>query len=163
LEENIEILGSNCFSYCSPLSSITFESNSHLTRIESEAFSTSSLRSVLIPPTILFIASDAVDNASQIRLIDGDSCPEFDRWLQLKRSGIAIDFRRIQRVGFDIPCLGDYIVNLSTFEKRSLICRSGEIPNEICRRIEDEFLVFVKSKLFWKMLKSQKLIMKLRT
>jgi hypothetical protein len=92
---NVEILGSECFSFCKSLSSITFESNSHLARIESEAFSSSSLQSIFIPSTILFIASDAVDSPSQIRLVDGDSCPEFDRWLQLKRSGMAIDFRRI--------------------------------------------------------------------
>jgi hypothetical protein len=65
----------------------------------------------------MFIASDAVDNALQIRLIDGDSCPEFDRWLELKRSDIPIDFRRIQRVSFNAPCLGDYNVNLSAFEE----------------------------------------------
>jgi hypothetical protein len=146
IPRNVEILGSSCFSDCTSLSSITFESHSHLTRIESEAFSHSSLQSILIPSTILFIASDAVDIASQIRLIDGDSCPEFDRWLQLKRSGIALDFRRIHRMGFDVPCLGEYIVNFSVFEERSLICESDEIRNEIYDRIEDEVLVFLKSK-----------------
>jgi serine/threonine protein kinase len=94
----------------------------------------------------LFIASDAFDIASQIKLIDGNSCPEFDRWLELKQSGIALDFRRIQRMGFDVPCLGDYIVNLSIFEERSIICESDEVPNEIYHRIEDEFLVVLKSK-----------------
>jgi uncharacterized protein YajQ (UPF0234 family) len=91
IPRNVEILGSSCFSYCRSLSSITFESNSHLTRIESEAFSTSSLQFILIPPTILFIASDAVDIASGIKLIDGDSCPEFDRWLELKRLSVTIE------------------------------------------------------------------------
>jgi serine/threonine protein kinase len=41
--------------------------------------------------------------------------------------------------------LGDYSVNLSTFEERSIILYSDEVPNQICHRIEDEFLVFVKS------------------
>jgi serine/threonine protein kinase len=100
----------------------------------------------LIPPTIVFIASDAVGIASQIRFPDGDSCPEFHRWLELKKSGIAIDFRRIQRMSFDVPCLGDYIVNLSTFEERSMICESDEVSKDIYHRIEDTFLVFVKSK-----------------
>jgi hypothetical protein len=40
---NIEIVGSNWFSYCESLSSITFESNSCLTQIESFAFSSSYL------------------------------------------------------------------------------------------------------------------------
>jgi hypothetical protein len=146
IPRNVEILGSKCFSNCESLSSITFESNSSLNRIESKAFSHSSLQSILIPSTILFIASDAIDIALQIKLIDGNSCPEFDRWLQLKRSGIAIDFRRIQRVGFDVPCLGDYIVNLSAFEERSILCESDDVPNEIYHRIEDEFLVVMKSK-----------------
>jgi hypothetical protein len=119
---NIEILGSDCFSSCHSLSSIRFESNSHLTRIESDAFHGSSLHSILIPATILFIASDAFDVALQIQLVDLDSCPEFDRWLPLKRSCIAFDFRRIQTVDFNVPCLGDYIVNLSAFEARSIIC-----------------------------------------
>jgi hypothetical protein len=93
----------------------------------------------------LFIASDAVDLASQIRLVDGDSCPNFDRWLQLKQSGIVIDFRRIERMGFDVRCLNDYIVNFSVFEERSIKWDSDEVGNEIYDRIEDEFFVFVKS------------------
>jgi serine/threonine protein kinase len=109
-------------------------------------FHESSLESILIPSTILFIASDAVDNASQVSLIDGNSCPEFNRWLYLKRSGIEIDFRRIQRLGFDVGGLGDYIVNLSVFEERSNIWESDEVGNEIYDRIEDECLVLVKSK-----------------
>jgi hypothetical protein len=128
---NIEIVGSNCFSNCRSVNLITFESNSRLTRIESEAFSALQLHPILIPSTILFIAYSAVDIAAQIRLIDGDSCPEFERWLRLKRSDIAIDFRRIQRMGFDVPCLGDYIVNLSAFEERSTICKSDEVGNQI--------------------------------
>jgi predicted metal-binding protein len=135
---NVEILGSECFSSCKSLLSIIFESNSRLTRIESKVFSSTSLQSILIPSTILFIASDAVDINSQIRLVDEDSCPEFSRWLNLKRSGIALDFRRIQRMGFDIPCLEDYIVNVSIFEEKSIICESDEVPNEIHHRIENE-------------------------
>jgi hypothetical protein len=146
IPRNVELLGSKCFSFCKSLSSITFESDSHLTRIESEAFYKSSLQSILIPSAILFISSDVVNIASQIRLVDGNCCPEFDRWLQLKRSGIAIDFRRIQRACFDLPCLGDYIVNLSSFEERSIICDSDEVRNQIYHRIEDEFLVVLKSK-----------------
>jgi tRNA A-37 threonylcarbamoyl transferase component Bud32 len=117
-----------------------------LTRIESEAFSYSSLESILIPSTTLFIASDAVDVASQIRLMDMDCRPDFDRWLQLKRLGIAIDFRRIRRVGFGVRYFGDYIINLSEFGERSLICNSDEVRNEIYHRTEDEFLVYLKPK-----------------
>jgi serine/threonine protein kinase len=37
-------------------------------------------------------------------------------------------------------------VNLSVFEERSIILDSDDVPNEICYRIEDEFLVSMKSK-----------------
>jgi serine/threonine protein kinase len=49
-------------------------------------------------------------------------------------------------VGFDVPCFADYVVNLSAFEEKSIICNSNKIPNQICYRIEDQFLVFMKSK-----------------
>jgi hypothetical protein len=49
IPRNVEILESKCFSNCRSLSSITFESNSRLTRIESEVFCDSSLQSILIP------------------------------------------------------------------------------------------------------------------
>jgi hypothetical protein len=88
----------------------------------------------------LFIASDAIEIRSEIRLIDGDSCPEFARWLQLNRSGIRVDFRRIERVG-----LKDYQLNISEFEERSMICETGAESNRIYDRVEDEFLVVVKS------------------
>jgi serine/threonine protein kinase len=49
-------------------------------------------------------------------------------------------------MGFDVRCFGDYIVNVSIFEERSIICDSDEVRNEIYHRTEDEFLVFMKSK-----------------
>jgi hypothetical protein len=52
LGRNIAILGSNCFSFYKFLSSIRFESNSHLTRSESEPFYESSLQSILIPSNV---------------------------------------------------------------------------------------------------------------
>jgi hypothetical protein len=56
---NVEILGPKCFSRCVSLSSVTFESNSHLTRIESTAFAYSSLQSILIPRNVQFIDGSA--------------------------------------------------------------------------------------------------------
>jgi serine/threonine protein kinase len=42
--------------------------------------------------------------------------------------------------------LEDYIINLSVFEERSMICECDEVANETYHRIEDEFLVVMKSK-----------------
>jgi hypothetical protein len=48
-------------------------------------------------------------------------------------------------MGFKVRCSGDYIVNVSVFEERSLILESDEVPRQIYHRIEDAFLVFMKS------------------
>jgi hypothetical protein len=41
--------------------------------------------------------------------------------------------------------LGEYVVNLSSFEEGSIICDSDEVPNQKYHRIEDQVLVFMKS------------------
>jgi hypothetical protein len=79
---NIEIVGSRCFSYCKSFSSITFESNSRLTRIESESFSFSSLESIVIPRNVEFIdgsafvgvtlSSIAIESGNEIFVIEND-------------------------------------------------------------------------------------------
>jgi hypothetical protein len=56
---NVEILGWSCFSSCKSLTSISFELNSRLTRIESDAFSDSSLQSIVIPSNVCFINASA--------------------------------------------------------------------------------------------------------
>jgi predicted metal-binding protein len=61
IPKNVEILGSNCWSWCRSLLSITFESNSRLTRIEFEAFSASSIQSIVIPRNVQFIDGSAFD------------------------------------------------------------------------------------------------------
>jgi hypothetical protein len=106
---NIEILGSKCFSSCKSLSSITFESNSHLTRIESEAFSYSSLQSIVIPRNVRFIDSSAftdltllsisIESGNEIFVIENDFVRDIVdhkliRWRQRRKSGIPVAFRR---------------------------------------------------------------------
>jgi hypothetical protein len=76
---NVEILVSSYFSACKSLSSISFEFNSRLKRIEAAALHRLNHRLVL-PSTVLFIASNAVDDPFQISLADGDSFPEFGQW-----------------------------------------------------------------------------------
>jgi hypothetical protein len=50
------------------------------------------------PSTVLFIASNAVDDPSQISLADADSWPEFGQWQQSRASDVVVDFRRICRI-----------------------------------------------------------------
>jgi hypothetical protein len=59
IPSNVEILGSKCFSACESLLSISFESHSRLTRIESEVFSRTSLQSIVISRNPEF--SDSTD------------------------------------------------------------------------------------------------------
>jgi hypothetical protein len=68
-----------------------------------------------------------------------------DRWLHLKPCGLSLDFRRIQRIGFGLSCLTDYIISLPGFEERSLKCESDEVRREVYDRVDDDILVFVKS------------------
>jgi hypothetical protein len=82
IPSHIEILGSFCFSYCESLSSITFESNSHLTRIESKAFDESSLQSIVIPPNFqlidcsvligLALSSISIESGNDLFVIEND-------------------------------------------------------------------------------------------
>jgi cytochrome c556 len=63
IPSDIEILGSSCsscFSSCQSHFSISFESNSQLRRIESFAFSSSALQSIMIPRNVQFIDGSAL-------------------------------------------------------------------------------------------------------
>jgi serine/threonine protein kinase len=91
------------------------------------------------------MASNAFHIESQIKLIDGNCYPEFDGWLVLRRSGIITEFRRIQRVGFGLLCLDEYVFKYSIFEERSMIRKCDEIGNKIYQRIEDGFFIVVKT------------------
>jgi uncharacterized protein YuzB (UPF0349 family) len=73
IPRNVEILESKCFSNCKSLSSITFESNSYLTRIESEAFYGSSLQSILIPRNVEIVESKCFSNCSSLSSITFES------------------------------------------------------------------------------------------
>jgi hypothetical protein len=103
----IEILGSSCFRGWNSFSSISFESDSRLKRIEAAALDRLNHRLVL-PSTVLFIASDAVHDLFQISLADGDSCPEFGQWQRLRASDAVVDFRRIRRIGSGLGALAEY-------------------------------------------------------
>jgi hypothetical protein len=65
---NTESLDSLCFSLCGSLSSISFEKDSRLKRIDSEAFYGSALESIIIPRDVDFIVGSALSNISQISI-----------------------------------------------------------------------------------------------
>jgi hypothetical protein len=73
IPNNVAICGSNCFSSCKSLSSITFESNSHLTRIESCAFYGSLLQSILIPNNVQILGSNCFSSCKSLSSITFES------------------------------------------------------------------------------------------
>jgi hypothetical protein len=70
---DVEILGSSCFSSCYSLSSVSFESESRLIRIESSAFSYSSLESIIIPRTVEILCSECFSSCKSLSSISFES------------------------------------------------------------------------------------------
>jgi hypothetical protein len=110
IPQDVEIIGPGCFSSCELLSSISFESNSQLKRIESQAFAGTRIGMVLLPAEVAFIAGDAFPADCAVSLAD-DSCPEFREWISLRGTGSNPDFERKQRT-----TAAECIVDLSPFE-----------------------------------------------
>jgi hypothetical protein len=71
---DIEILDSSCFFWCKSLESVSFESNSRLTRIESQAFWYYSVQSIVIPRGVRLIDGSAFHNVklSSISIENGN-------------------------------------------------------------------------------------------
>jgi hypothetical protein len=103
-----------------------------LKRIESEAFS-ACLIFIVIPSTIVFVASDAHDNLFQLSLSDPDSCPMFDQWRYLRKSGITVDFQRILRFTSGLRYFKDFVFDLSGFEEGSVIGGNDQVFSQIYR------------------------------
>jgi hypothetical protein len=142
IPKDIEILCSNCFSLHRFSLSLSFELHSRLRRIESQAIPRRVVRSrrpiqrsIDLPGSIEFIASDAFPFLHEISLSEGDSIPSFHEWKRVRLSGIAVDFRRIEHFdarGFD-------------FENTGLICGQDGHSKEISRRVSDGLLMLVES------------------
>jgi hypothetical protein len=79
ISSDIEILGSSCFSSCKSLSSISFESNSRLNRIESNAFSSSSLKSISIPRNVEILGSSCFSDCKSLSSISFESNSRLNR------------------------------------------------------------------------------------
>jgi hypothetical protein len=144
IPSNVEILGSSCFRECELLLSISFESNSRLKRIESQAFYGCHL-SIVIPSTVVFVAYNAHPDLSHLSLSEPDSCPMFNRWQRLRKSGITVDFQRILRFASHLPCFKDFVLGPSEFEEESVIGRNKGVLSQVCRRQIDGKLAVVKA------------------
>jgi hypothetical protein len=121
---------------CKSLSSLSFEPNSRLKRIESQAFWWSRVLAQL-PSTVSFVAHDAHPNPFHLSLSDPDSCPAFGRWRLLRKSGIVVDFHRIRS---GLPRWDDSALDL-VFDEGPVVGRSARLY----RRRADGALAVVKS------------------
>jgi hypothetical protein len=70
---SVEIFGSSCFGWCNSLSSISFELNSRLIRIELDAFSGSSLQSIVIPSSVEILGSSCFSKCKSLTSISFES------------------------------------------------------------------------------------------
>jgi hypothetical protein len=141
---SVEILCSSYFSSCESLSSISFETNSELKWIEALSLNGRYVHSIVILSTICLIASTAFHHQCQISLLDGSSCPEFERWLAVRRLESNVDFRRIQKLSSGLHRLSDCVVDLSGFEGADEIGVGGTGSAHLYRRCEDGFEIVVK-------------------
>jgi hypothetical protein len=115
-----------------------------LTRLESQVFNGLDF-AIIIPSTVLFVASDIISNFSHIFISDRDFYPEFDRWKQLRQSGISIDFRRILRVGSGLINLSDYQIDLAVFEEELKTTGLGLNLSGKYQRLADGSMFVVQS------------------
>jgi hypothetical protein len=96
----------------------------------------------VISSTLLFVADP---DLSQLSLSDPDSCPMFDRWQRLRKSGITVDFQRILRFASSLPCFKDFVFDLSGFEERSVLGRNDRVSSQIYQLRIDVALTVVKA------------------
>jgi hypothetical protein len=78
IPRHVQILCSYCFPYCKSLSSISFETDSELTHIESNAFySCSSLESITIPRHVQILCSSCFSHCKSLSSISFETDSEF--------------------------------------------------------------------------------------
>jgi hypothetical protein len=132
IPRNVEIVGLKCFSNCKSLSSITFESNSHLTRIESAAFSYSSLQSILIPRNVEILESDCFSYCKSRSSISFESNSHLTRIESGAFSSSSLESILVPR--------SVQFIDGSAFKQTELSSISIENGNEIFS-IEHDFLI----------------------
>jgi hypothetical protein len=103
---------------------------------------------MVLPSTVLFVASDLGITPDRLSFSEKDSCPAFYEWLRVRKSGIAVDFRQILRFDSYLAELKSRLLNDSVVEEIGMNIESAGIVNEIHRRFEDCSEIVVKSILF---------------
>jgi hypothetical protein len=125
-----------------------------LIRIESSAFSSSSLQSIEIPRSVQFINGSAffglclnsitIESGNDIFVFE-QAFSDFDRWKRLHAMGANIDFRRICRTSSSHLSLPGSQFDLSVFGEISILNENHRVLTEIHRRLSDGFAIVVKS------------------
>jgi serine/threonine protein kinase len=95
--------------------------------------------------TILCVAHDAHPNLSRLSLSDPDFSPAFDRWRGLRRSGVAVDFRRILRAASGLGGLEESALDLAAFDEGPALGRSDRGWTQIYLPRMDGALAVVNS------------------
>jgi hypothetical protein len=99
----------------------------------------------VIPSTVVFVTHNANSDLSQLSLSDPDSCPMFDRWRRLRKSGITVDFQRILGFASYLPRFKDFVIDLSGFKKISVVGRNNGVSSQVYLRRIDGTLTVVKA------------------
>jgi hypothetical protein len=73
IKSRIEILCESCFSHCESLTSIIFESNSKLHRIEESAFAESGLRTIQIPASVEVLCNECFSACQSLTSVTFES------------------------------------------------------------------------------------------
>jgi hypothetical protein len=99
----VEMLGSSCLFSCGSLSSISFASDSRLTRIKTEAFSSSLLKSIVIPRSGKILGSSCFVSVQPLSSFAIDSNSRLKRIESRGLQGIAASVRIPSSILFVAP------------------------------------------------------------
>jgi hypothetical protein len=144
IPQNVEIIGSKCFSRHCSLSSISFESNSQLRNIESRSFADTGIHSIVLPSQVSLIAGDAFPADCSVSLA-GNSCPAFDEWNSLRMGGSSRDFERKQEPPSRSHLVSDFVADFSSFEIVRALSDNSRVPVEILVDRATGFQIAMKS------------------
>jgi hypothetical protein len=100
---------------------------------------------IVLPSRVMLAACDGFQKISQISMADGDSCHNFDRWREMRESGIDVDFRRLLRFGSGFDELKDFKSDVRRFGAESAVGVFDRVLSERYLRCEDDLKLVVKS------------------